>query len=326
MRVLVTGGAGYIGSHTALRLKEQGHEVVIFDSLELGHKPAIEGFTLVQGRTQDGALVEKVLKEHNIEAVIHFAAYKNAGESMDLPGKYFENNFGGTVSLLDAMVAAGVKKFVFSSTCAVYGTPKKLPVDESHPTGPESPYGESKYLVERALHWYDDRHSLRSVALRYFNAAGAIEDGTKGEDFTYALNLVPVVMKAALGKVPQIKVFGTDYPTRDGTCIRDYVHVLDLADAHVAALGFLDANDKSEVFNLGTGYGATVKEVVDLSREISGVDIPSENIARRAGDPIEIFADNAKAKAGLGWTPKFSIEDIIRTAWAWHSKNPDGYK
>jgi UDP-glucose 4-epimerase len=324
-RVLVTGGAGYIGSHTVELLRARGDEVVVLDTLELGYKQAIGDTPLVVGNTRDTALVRSVLREHRIEAVVHFAAYKAAGESVTAPGKYFDNNVYGSLKLLEAMAAEGVRRFVFSSTAAVYGTPRELPVRESAELRPESPYGESKLMVERILGWFDRAHRLRSVCLRYFNAAGAVLDGHLGEDPRYVQNLVPLVMKAATGRAPTIKVFGTDYPTPDGTCIRDYIHVLDLAEAHLAALDFLGAQDRSEVFNLGTGKGASVKEVLETSRRISGVDIPTEYVGRRPGDPVAIFADNAKARAGLGWNPRYGLEEIVASAWKWHSLHPDGY-
>jgi UDP-glucose 4-epimerase len=324
MRVLVTGGAGYIGSHTVGLLRARGDQVVIFDSMELGNREAIGDTPLVVGSTRDQAAVATALREHRIEAVIHFAAYKAAGESVALPGKYFDNNVLGTLRLLEAMKDVGVKHLVFSSTAAVYGTPKVLPVAETAPLGPENPYGESKLMVEQMLRWYDGL-GLKSVALRYFNAAGAVLDGTNGEDPRRAQNLVPLVMKAATGRAPTIKVFGTDYDTPDGTCIRDYIHVLDLAEAHLKALDFLRAHERSDVFNLGTGKGASVKEVLEAARRISGVAIPAEMVGRRAGDPKAVFADNTKARTVLGWQPRFGLEEIVASAWKWQSTHPDGF-
>ena len=326
MQVLVTGGAGYIGSHTVALLRERGHGVVVLDTLEYGHRAAAGDTPLVQGDIADGALLERVFNEHGIEAVIHFAAYKAPGESMQQPERYFQNNVCGTLALLSAMHKAGVKHIVFSSTCAVYGTPATLPVSELNALHPESPYGESKLMVEQMLRWFDECHGLRSVSLRYFNAAGAMPDASIGEDWTLTLNLIPLVMKAALGKAPQINVFGTDYPTPDGTAIRDYIHVLDLADAHIKALEFLQANDRSEIFNLGTGHGSSVQEIVTTAKRISGVDIPIKYTDRRPGDPVAIYADNAKARTVLGWEPRYDLEQIIESAWRWHSSHPDGFE
>jgi UDP-glucose 4-epimerase len=325
MKTLVTGGAGYIGSHTVWLLRERGYDVIVLDSLEHGYRAAVGDTPLIVGNTRDEALLDRVFAEHPIEAVIHFAAYKAPSESMEQPERYFENNVCGTLSLLRAMQRAGIRFFVFSSTCAVYGTPAVLPVSEDTPLHPESPYGESKLMVEQMLKWFDVCHGLRSVSLRYFNAAGAAPDASIGEDPSRTLNLIPLVMLAALGKRPAIQVFGTDYPTPDGTAIRDYIHVMDLADAHLKALEYLKRHDRSQIFNLGTGKGTSVQEVIDTARRISGVDIPVEYVGRRPGDPVAIWADNTRARAELGWQPQYSLEDIIRSAWRWHSTHPDGY-
>ena len=325
MRVLVTGGAGYIGSHTVALLRARGDFVVVLDSLELGHRESIGDTPLVVGRTQDQALVKQVIGDHRLDAVIHFAAYKAAGESMRNPGKYFDNNVYGSLCLIEAAQQAGVRRFVFSSTAAVYGTPQSLPVNEDAPLAPENPYGESKLLVERMLRWFDTCHGLRSVALRYFNAAGAALDASNGEDPRFVQNLIPLVMNAATGRAAKISVFGTDYPTPDGTAIRDYIHVLDLADAHARALDFLAAHNRSEVFNLGTGKGASVFEVLQESRRASGVNIVAEITARRPGDPTAVWADNRKACTGLGWQPQYGLREIVETAWAWHRRRPDGF-
>ncbi len=325
MRVLVTGGAGYIGSHTIQLLRERQYPVVVLDSMEFGHRAAVGDVPLIEGDTSDEALLERLFVEHAIEAVIHFAAYKAAGESMEQPERYFENNVCGTLSLLKAMQRTNVKYIVFSSTCAVYGTPEVLPVSETNPLHPESPYGESKLMVEQMLKWFDVCHGLRYVSLRYFNAAGAAFDGSIGEDWTRSLNLIPLVMKAALGKIPHVKVFGTDYPTPDGTAIRDYIHVVDLADAHIRALEYLKAQDRSDIFNLGTGTGLSVQEVIDTARRVSGVDIPVEYTDRRPGDPVAIWADNTKARTLLGWQPEYGLQEIIQSAWQWHSSHPNGY-
>jgi len=325
MRILVTGGAGYIGSHTTALLRARGDFVVVFDSLELGHRQAIGDTPLVVGNTRDGALVKQVIGDHKLEAIIHFAAYKAAGESMTNPEKYFDNNVQGSLQLMEAACQAGVRQFVFSSTAAVYGTPKTLPVRESDALGPENPYGESKLIVERMLKWFGTCHGLRSVILRYFNAAGAAPDGENGEDPRYVQNLIPVVMNVATGRAPALRVFGTDYPTPDGTGIRDYIHVLDLAEAHARALDFLAAGKASDVFNLGTGQGASVLEVLERSRQISGVAIAAEFVARRPGDPAAVFADNRKAREVLGWSPRYGVEEIIQSAWQWHHRHPDGF-
>ncbi|MEP6661186.1 MAG: UDP-glucose 4-epimerase GalE [Acidimicrobiales bacterium] len=325
MTVLVTGGAGYIGSHTVRLLRERGREVVVLDSLELGHRAAVLDAPLVVGRVDDEPLVEKLVEEFGVDAVIHFAAYKSAGESMHEPEKYFRNNVGGSLGLLEALRRSGVRRFVFSSTAATYGTPETLPVPEGHALAPESPYGESKLMVERILHWYDTAHDLRSVSLRYFNAAGASRDARIGEDSSTTTNLIPLVMKAALGRLPALSVFGTDYPTSDGTAIRDYIHVDDLADAHLKALEYLEHDGATTVINVGTGTGSSVQDVIDMVRKVSGVEIPVSYVGRRAGDPVAVYADNRKARELLGWLPDHSFENVVASAWAWHSTHPDGY-
>jgi UDP-glucose 4-epimerase len=297
----------------------------VLDSMEFGHRAAIGDTPLIEGDTGDESLVRRVLEEQSIEAVIHFAAYKNAGESVEQPERYFDNNVCGSLSLLRAMHESQVRYFVFSSSCAVYGTPDKLPVAEDNELHPESPYGESKLMVEQMLKWYDICHGLRYASLRYFNAAGAWPDASIGEDWRVTLNLIPLVMKAALGRAPTIRVFGTDYPTPDGTAIRDYIHVVDLADAHIKALEYIVGQDRSDIFNLGTGTGSSVQEVIDVARRVSGVDIPVAYTDRRKGDPVAIYADNTKARAVIGWQPQYGLEEIVRHAWQWHSTRPDGY-
>jgi UDP-glucose 4-epimerase len=325
MRILVTGGAGYIGAHTAALLAERGDYVVVLDNLEHGYRQAVGKLPLVVGSTHDADLVKRVIAEHQLEAVIHFAAYKAAGESMTDPAKYFENNVGGSLRLMAAACAAGVRKLVFSSTAAVYGTPSSLPVKETDALAPENPYGESKLMVEQMLRWFDTCHGLRSVILRYFNAAGAALDGDNGEDPRYVANLIPLVLKVATDRAPAVRVFGTDYPTRDGTGIRDYIHVLDLAQAHARALDFLASGNPSDVFNVGTGQGASVFEVLEAARRISGQTIPAKIEGRRPGDPAVVYADNRKAREVLGWSPRFGLEAIIDTAWRWHHQHPDGF-
>jgi UDP-glucose-4-epimerase GalE len=259
------------------------------------------------------------VSEYGVDAIVHFAAYKAAGESFEDPGRYFINNVGGTARLLEAAHRAGVKRFVFSSTCAVYGTPEKTPVDEDAPIHPESPYGESKALVERMLHWYDVSHGTRSVSLRYFNAAGAAMDGSLGEDWSVALNLVPVAMKALLGKSPPLRVFGTDYPTPDGTAVRDYIHVDDLADAHLRSLDYLADEGATTAINLGTGTGSSVRQVLAAAEKASGRPVPVEDSPRRPGDPVALWADNQRAQKVLGWRAELGLDDIVRSAWQWHS-------
>jgi UDP-glucose 4-epimerase len=329
LKVLVTGGAGYIGSQTVRELVNLNHEVVVLDSLELGHRElarAAGASKLVEGNTADAALLDKLFEQEQFGAVVHFAAYKNAGESVEKPGKYFTNNVAGTQSLLDAMVRHNIKHFIFSSSCAIFGTPQNVPVSETNnPTVPESPYGESKLMAEKVLKWYDVAFGLKSINLRYFNAAGASLDGKLGEDWSVTLNLVPLVMKAALGKAPSVKVFGTDYPTPDGTCIRDYIHVVDLAVAHVRALEYLQQFDRSNQYNLGTGQGSSVKQVIDTTKRISGSDFKVEEVGRRPGDPVAIWADSSKAERELNWKAQYDLETIIKTAYEWHKAHPEGF-
>jgi UDP-glucose 4-epimerase len=299
--------------------------------MELGYREALEALgvadKLVVGDMADGTLLDKLFQEQKPDAVIHFAAYKNAGESVEKPSKYFTNNFCGTISLLDAMVRNKVNYIIFSSSCAVFGTPKELPVTEdNNPLMPESPYGESKFMVERALKWYDVGYGLRSASLRYFNVAGAAPDAKIGEDWTVTLNLVPLTLKAALGKADAIKVFGTDYPTRDGTCIRDYIHVVDLAGAHIAALEHLMKTNQTTAYNLGTGNGSTVKEVIDTAKQVSGTDFKVIETARRPGDPVAIWADSSKAERELGWKARYNLEDMVRHAYNWHHSHPNGWR
>lgn len=320
MRVMVTGGTGYIGSHVVQQLKKDGHFVLVYDSLEFGSRKSVRDTPIIEGNIANEEFLAQVFSTHAIEAVVHMAAYKAVGESVAQPYRYFKNNVAGTLSLLETMHRSGVKYLVFSSSAAVYGTPEIIPVSEKNVVHPESPYGETKHMVERLLYWYDQCHGLRSVSLRYFNAAGASLDASIGEDWTYSQNLIPWVMKAALGKIPALQIFGNDYPTPDGTAIRDYIHVLDLADAHVKALHFLQKEQRSEIFNLGVGKGTSVQEIFEAAQRISGVQIPVEYVARRAGDPAAVWADNSKAKQLLGWQPQYTLEDILRTAWQWYSQ------
>jgi UDP-glucose 4-epimerase len=325
MSVLVTGGAGYIGSHTVRLLRATGRDVVVIDDLSSGHVPALLGTPLVRGDIADHDLVVRVAQDHGVDAVIHFAALKAAGESMQAAARYFRANTGGTLRLLEALTDAGVDRFVFSSTAAVYGEPERLPLDEAHPLRPTNPYGESKLLVERALPWLAQAHGLQWVSLRYFNAAGASADGAIGEDFSVVANLVPVLMRALLGRGPMLQVFGTDYDTRDGTALRDYVHVEDLAEAHVKALEHLEHGGFSEVVNLGTGTGSTVLEVIAAVERASGRVVPYELTGRRPGDPAAVVADNSRARELLDWRPDRTLDTVASSAWQWHSAHPDGY-
>ena len=326
MRILVTGGAGYIGSLTAQHLADAGHGVVIVDDLRTGNRAAVGSLPLVVGDVGDVDLIAATIDQHAVEAVVHFAALKSVEDSVSDPGAYFDNNVGGTLGVLRAMARTGVRRLVFSSSCAVYGTPDASPVDESAAIRPMNPYGESKAISERLLPWFESAHGIRSAALRYFNAAGAADDGSRGEDWTEAPNLVPVVLKTAAGRRPVVRVFGTDHPTPDGTAIRDYIHVLDLAAAHRCALEAIEARDASLTVNVGTGVGASVLEVLDAARRITGRDISSEAAPRREGDPSAIWADTAQAEATLGWHATRSLDDIVRSAWQWHTLHPDGYR
>jgi UDP-glucose-4-epimerase GalE len=317
--ILVTGGAGYIGSHTVRALRETGRDVVVIDSLELGDPDAVIDAPLVQGDIADGELVGSVLRDHHVTDVIHFAAYKSVGESMASPGKYWRNNVAGTAELLEACSAAGVGRFVFSSSCSVYGTPAVVPVTEDAMIAPESVYAETKAMVERMLRWYGVTSGLQSVSLRYFNAAGASADGRLGEDWTYSINLIPIAMKAVLLADHRLQVFGADYDTPDGTCIRDYIHVDDLADAHLKALEYLAGGGTTVAVNVGTGVGSSVFDVIRATEEVSGCEVPHDVVARRPGDPVATFADPTHAREVLGWSAERGLDEIVRTAYAWHA-------
>jgi UDP-glucose 4-epimerase len=324
--ILVTGGAGYIGSETARRLVAAGHEVTVLDDLSRGYRAAVGSIPLVVGDVRDRSLVAATLREGGIDSVIHFAALKSVEESVADPGSYFDVNVGGTLSVLRAMADVGVTSIVFSSSCAVYGTPEASPVDERAPLHPMNPYGESKLESERLLPWFESAHGIRAAVLRYFNAAGAAEDGTAGEDWTDAPNLIPVVMQVAAGRRPAVRIFGTDHPTPDGTAIRDYIHVSDLAEAHRCALRAIERDGVSLTVNVGTGVGASVLEVIDAARRITGRPIPAEAAPRREGDPSAIWADTTRAEGTLDWMATRTLDDIIRTAWTWHSRHPRGYR
>jgi UDP-glucose 4-epimerase len=326
MKVLVCGGAGYIGSHMAVHLLEKGHEVVILDNFQKGHIDAVIGGKLYVGDLRDRQCLDKVFTENKIDAVIDFAADSLVGESVFEPLKYFDNNVGGTVSLLKAMRDYGVKHIVFSSTAATYGEPENIPIQENDRTFPTNPYGESKLVVEKILKWCDNAYGIKYTALRYFNAAGAHISGKIGEDHNPETHLIPIILQVALKKREKIMIYGDDYNTFDGTCIRDYIHVSDLASAHLLALERLQKGGESRIFNLGNGKGFSVKEVIDVVRKVTGEEIKAEIAARRAGDPAVLIASSSNAIEELGWKPEYdSLETIIETAWNWHKAHPDGY-
>lgn len=326
MAILVCGGAGYIGSHMVAYLLEKGKDVVVLDNLQKGHKEAVLCGKFYKGDLRDRAVLDKVFTENNIEAVIDFAADSLVGESVSEPIKYFENNVGGTLSLLGAMKDYGVKNIVFSSTAATYGEPENIPILENDKTFPTNPYGESKLAVEKILKWCDNAYGIKYTALRYFNAAGAHVSGKIGEHHNPETHLIPIILQVALGQRDKIMIFGDDYKTEDGTCIRDYIHVHDLASAHLLALERLMNGGESAVYNLGNGKGFSVKEVVEVARKVTGKEIKAEVAPRRAGDPAVLVASSEKAKKELGWKPEFdSLETIIETAWNWHKNNSNGY-
>jgi UDP-glucose-4-epimerase GalE len=325
MRILVTGGAGYVGSHAAKLLAESGHDVVIVDNLAEGHRAAVGKLPLVTADLLDREAITEVLKKHRIEAVMHFAAFAYVGVSVREPAKYYHNNIVGTLALLDAMLAVDVRKIVFSSTCATYGIPTKVPIREDHPQAPINPYGFTKLAIEHALADYAHAYGLGYSALRYFNASGAAADGTIGEDHEPETHLIPLVLQVALGQRESVDIFGTDYPTPDGTCVRDYIHVDDLAAAHLAAIQKLGDGTALKL-NLGTGCGVSVQEVVDVAREVTGHKIPTKHAPRREGDPPELVADPAAAKRELGWEAQHKdMRGIIESAWRWHQAHPHGY-
>jgi UDP-glucose 4-epimerase len=322
MKILVVGGAGYIGSICAEVLLDQGHEVAILDNLSEGHRRALDPRAeFIEGDLADRQMTAATLAQLRPDAAMHFAANALVGESMENPSKYFRNNIAAGLNLLDAMIAAGVKRLVFSSTCATFGPPERLPIDEETPQRPINPYGESKLAFEKILKWYDTIHELRFVSLRYFNAAGASEKF--GEDHRRETHLIPNVLKVALGEKKHVEIFGTDYETPDGTCIRDYIHIIDLAAAHILALG----TRASAFYNLGTGGGSSVREVIETCRRITGHPIPVVEKPRRPGDPPRLIASSAKIKRQLGWRPKFqTLDAIVESAWKWHQKFPRGYE
>ncbi len=326
MNVLLTGGAGYVGSHAAWTMHRAGHDVWAYDNLCEGHRQAVPEGRLIVGDLMDRAKLEATLREHQIEAVMHFAAFANVGISVTNPAEYYQNNIVGTLSLLDAMRTADVNRIVFSSTCATYGTPEQVPITESEKQAPINPYGFTKLAIEHALADYAHAYNLGYAALRYFNASGASTESPLGEDHDPETHLIPLVLQVALGQRDHIKIFGNDYPTPDGTCIRDYIHVDDLATAHVAALEKLVPGSQLKL-NLGTGHGASVMQVVEACRQVTGHPIPTEIVGRREGDPAELVADATLANQTLNWQPKYTdIEAIVATAWQWHQKNPTGYE
>ena len=323
MQVLVAGGAGYIGSVTAAELLTAGHRVIVYDSLISGHAAAVSGEAeLVAGDVRDQELLARVFADHRIDAVVYYGGFIVAGESMSEPGRYFANNIGGIICLLNTMLENDVRRFVFSSSAAVYGQPQAVPIPEEASINPVNPYGESKAVVERLLRWYDSQCGLRCISLRYFNAAGAT--ATLGEDHRPETHLIPIVLQVALGQREAVPIYGTDYPTPDGTCIRDYIHVFDLARAHVLALDRL--KEGSAVYNLGNGQGFSNLQVVEAARRVSGQAIPTREEARRPGDPPSLVASAEKARRELGWQPQFPVlEEIIESAWHWHREHPNGY-
>jgi UDP-glucose 4-epimerase len=327
MAILVCGGAGYIGSHMIAELLEDKKEVIVLDNFEKGHRSAILGGKVYEGDLRNDNILDRVFGENEIEAVIDFAAYSLVGESVDEPLKYFDNNVGGTLNLLKAMRKHNVKYIVFSSTAATYGEPKSIPILENAVTYPTNPYGESKLTVEKVLKWSDRAYGIKYAALRYFNAAGAHINGVIGEDHRPETHLIPIILQVALKKRDKIFIFGDDYNTEDGTCVRDYVHVTDLANAHLLALDKIMENNESKIYNLGNGKGFSVKEVIEVSRKVTGEKIEAEIAPRRQGDPAVLVASSQKAQDELGWKPKYnSLENIIGTAWNWHKNHITGYE
>ncbi len=323
-KILVTGGAGYIGSHAVLALQQSDYEVVILDNLVYGHQDFVDRVLhaeLAIGDTSDRALLDDLFRKHRFAAVMHFAAYAYVGESVQTPDKYYRNNVVGTLTLLEAMQAAGIKQFVFSSTCATYGNPQQIPITEDHPQNPINPYGATKLMVERILQDFDVAYGLKSVCFRYFNAAGADPKARLGEDHNPETHLIPLVLMAALGKRQSVSIFGLDYPTPDGTCIRDYIHVTDLATAHVLGLNYLLQGGDSDVFNLGNGNGFSVKQVIDTARQVTGREIVVVESDRRPGDPPVLVGSSTKAMNILSWQPQYAdLEKILTHAWRWHQQ------
>ncbi len=325
--ILVTGGAGYIGSHAVRILREAGYGVVVYDNLSRGHREAVNGFAFVEGNTADSARVKAVCEEYKVGAVMHFAAHSQVGESVEQPRLYYENNVVGGLKLLEAVLDTGIKYFIFSSSAAVYGEPERVPIDEEQPLKPTNPYGETKALIEKALKYYDIAYGLKSVSLRYFNAAGAGMEGDLGEDHDPETHLIPLVIKAIMDQGAPLTVFGDDYPTVDGSAVRDYIHVDDLAVAHLLALEALLKGKPGSVYNLGNGSGFSVLDVIKTAEKITGMKVPYKIGPRRAGDPAVLVASANKARGELGWQPRYSsLEKIFETAWRWSRTRPAGYK
>lgn len=327
MRLLVLGGAGYIGSHTALELIKKGHEVIVVDNLVTGYEKAIpDKAVFYQGDIRNFDFLDNLFKKERIDAVIHFAAYSLVGESVTNPLKYYDNNLYGTKVLLEAMIKNNVNKIVFSSTAATYGEPENIPILESDRTCPTNPYGETKLAMEKMFHWASKAHGLSYVSLRYFNACGADATGQIGEAHNPESHLIPLVLQVPNGKRESVSIYGTDYDTPDGTCIRDYIHVTDLAEAHILAVEYLANGGESDIFNLGNGVGYSVREVIETARNVTGHPIPATEVPRRAGDPARLVASGEKAKRVLGWEPKIKkLDEIIASAWKWHKAHPEGY-
>ena len=328
MSILVCGGAGYIGSHTVYKLIEQGKDVVIIDNLQSGHIGAVHPKAkFYKGDIRDASILDKIFTENKIEYIVHFAANSLVGEIMEKPLLYFNNNVYGMQILLESMVKHNIKNIVFSSTAAVYGEPKRVPILEDDETNPANTYGETKLTMEKMMKWCNKAYGINYVALRYFNVAGSLGDGSIGEDHNPETHLIPLILQVPLKKREFISVYGTDYPTPDGTCIRDYIHVLDLADAHIKAVEYLEAGNESNIFNLGNGVGFSVKEMIEAAKEATGKEIKVVLGDRRAGDPAQLIASSEKANKILGWTPKFTdVKDIIKDAWAFHTAHPNGFE
>ena len=324
--VLVTGGLGYVGSHSVKALVQSGRKVVSLDNLEFGHRSASAGAEVVIGDFGDPKFLATIFDKYEIDSVMHFAAYASVGDSVKEPAKYYKNNVSNTLILLDEMMRRGIERLVFSSSAATYGEPERIPIPEDHPKNPTNPYGRSKLMIEDILRDYDTAYGLKSVSLRYFNAAGADPEGELGEDHVPEEHLIPIVLQAALGKRPNVSIFGTDWDTPDGTCIRDYIHVMDLAQAHILALDALESDLKTTSYNLGNGNGYSVKEVIGAAREVTGNEIEAIPGPRRPGDPARLVASSDKIGKELGWKPEIpDLREIIETAWKWHSAHPEGY-
>ena len=324
--ILVVGGAGYIGSHMCKHLSKHGYLPIVLDNLSRGHEKAVKWGPFIEGSISDRNILKRVFSEHRIDAVMHYAAYCYVGESVTDPSMYYQNNLADTICLLSEMVEAEVKKIVFSSSCAVYGEPEEIPITENHPQNPVNPYGRTKYMVEQVLDDFKYAYGVESVSLRYFNAAGADPEGELGEDHNPESHLIPLTIQAALGKREEIRIYGNDYPTHDGTCIRDFIHVEDLAGSHLLALKRLLNGKGGGTYNLGNGQGYSVREVIDITRRITGKPIRDRVVDRRDGDPAVLVGSSDKAKNELGWNPRFpDLESMVETAWHWHQKHPNGY-